>query len=338
MKLITLFSGIGMQEQGIKKVVPNYELINFCEYDKNIGKCFEIIHKEPSSKNLGDITKLNISEYCEKLSQEGNSDIDVLISSFPCQSFSLAGKKKGFDCPKNGNLFDKSYEMIEQILPKIVIFENVKNITSKKFNAIENITEKMEKIGYTCSYKILNGIDYGIPQNRERWFMVCLLHKKEKFEFPKPIPLQKKMKDFLETEPIERSCVEKLKPYFEDQYKKNYRSNKGLLKLFDGCSQHPNIFTGGFTGSRVYSVDGCSPTFTTSNDCHFWEVKGKLTSRERWRLMGLQDSDFDLLKEHNISDSLIHKICGNGIIVDVFEHLFRNVYQHLNTNDEVRSK
>lgn len=57
MKIITLFSGIGMQEQGIRRVFPDYQLVNFCEYDKNIGKCFELIHKEPSSKNLGDIIK-----------------------------------------------------------------------------------------------------------------------------------------------------------------------------------------------------------------------------------------------------------------------------------------
>jgi DNA (cytosine-5)-methyltransferase 1 len=330
MKLITLFSGIGMQEQGIRKVVPHYELINFCEYDKKIAKCFELIHKEPSSKNLGDITKLNMKEYYEKLKKEGNSDIDVIISSFPCQSFSLAGKKKGFECPKNGNLFDKSYEMIEFIRPKIVIFENVKNITSKKFNAIEKITEKMEILGYTCQHKILNGIDYGIPQNRERWFMVCILHQKGDFLFPLPIPLNTSVKEYLEQDVKERQSVEKLKPYYEDRYKKEYHSKKGLQKLFDGCSQFPDIFTSGFTCSRVYSIEGCCPTFTTSNDCHFWEIKGRLTSLERWRLMGLDDKDFQILKENKISDCLLHKICGNGIIVNVFEHLFRNIVPFLN--------
>ena len=327
MKFITLFSGIGMQEEGMERVLPKIELVNFCEYDIKIGKCFEYIHNEPSKKNLGDITKLNMDEYYKKLKDEGNSDIDLIISSFPCQSFSIAGKKKGFECPKNGNLFDKSYEMIEKILPKIVIFENVKNITSKKFNAIEKITEKMERIGYKCSHKILNGKDYGIPQNRERWFMVCIRHYEGQFQFPSAIPLQSFVKDFLETDSQNRQVTKKLIPYFQDEYKKNYGSKNGLIKLFDGCSQFPETFTGGFTASRIYSINGCTPTFTTANDCHFWEIKGKLSAKERWRLMGLDDKDYDILKKNKISDSLIHKICGNGIIVNVFEHLFKSVME-----------
>lgn len=337
MKVITLFSGIGMQEEGIKKNFPNYKLINFCEYDVKISKCFELIHNEPSSKNLGDITKLNIDEYYKKLEKEENTDIDVLISSFPCQSFSIAGKKKGFECPKNGNLFDKSYEMIEKILPKIVIFENVKNITSKKFNAIEKITEKMKRIGYKCSHKILNGKDYGIPQNRERWFMVCIRDYQGQFQFPPPIHLETSVKDFLQINYKNRQVSKKLEPYFQDKYKKNYGSKNGLIKLFDGCSQYPETFTGGFTGSRIYSIDGCSPTFTTANDCHFWEIKGKLNSRERWRLMGLDDKNFDILKKNKISDSLIHKICGNGIIVNVFEHLFKSVMEQKDNKKNVPS-
>ena len=154
MKFITLFSGIGMQEEGIKRILPNIELINFCEYDMKISKCFEYIHNEPSIKNLGDITKIDIKEYYEKLKNEGNTDIDLIISSFPCQSFSIAGKKEGFQCPKNGNLFDKSYEMVEKILPKIVIFENVKNITSQKFSIVEKITKKMNDIGNKCFHQI----------------------------------------------------------------------------------------------------------------------------------------------------------------------------------------
>ena len=335
MKFITLFSGIGMQEEGMKRVLPEIELVNFCEYDIKIGKCFEYIHNEPSTKNLGDITKINMDEYYKQLKDEGNSDIDLIISSFPCQSFSIAGKKKGFECPKNGNLFDKSYEMIEKILPNVVIFENVKNITSKKFNAVEKITKKMNDIGYQCFHQILNGIDYGIPQNRERWFMVCLRNYKGNFQFPTPIPLLKTVKDFLDdsVSSTERQKDTRLKPYFQEEYKKEYKSRKGLKKVFDGHSQYTDIFKGGFTMSRIYSIDGNSPTFTTSNDTHFMEIEGKLTSKERWRLMGLEDEKYHLLKEKGISDYLLHKICGNGIIVNVFEHLFQKVVPFLKVSE-----
>ena len=328
MKFITLFSGIGMQEEGMKRVCPDIELVNFCEYDKNIAKCFELVHNEPSSKNLGDITKLNMEEYYEKIKDE---KIDLIISSFPCQSFSIAGKKKGFECPKNGNLFDKSYEMISLLLPKVVIFENVKNITSKKFNAIEIITKKMSDIGYKCFHQILNGIDYGIPQNRERWFMVCIKDYKGEFQFPLPIPLEKSIKDYIEEGDIKRYKDKRLEPYFNQESIKEYKSTRGLKKLFDGTTQFPDIFKGGFTMSRIYSINGNTPTFTTSNDTHFMELEGKLTSKERWRLMGLSDESYKILKDNNISDRLIHKICGNGIIVNVFEHLFRKVEPFLKT-------
>ena len=335
MKLITLFSGIGMQEEAMKKVCPKMKLINFCENDEKIGKCFEYIHNEPSNKNLGDITKLNMEEYYKKLEEEENTDIDIIISSFPCQSFSIAGKKEGFECPKNGNLFEKSYEMIEKILPKVVIFENVKNITSKKFNAIEKITKKMNEIGYQCFHKILNGIDYGIPQNRERWFMICILNYKGNFKFPESIPLKKSVKDYIEISNMERQKDRRLKPYFRDEYKKEYKSRKGLKKVFDGNNQFKEVFKGGFTMSRIYSIEGNTPTFTTSNDTHFMEIGGKLTSKERWRLMGLEDEKYEILKQKGVSDSLIHKICGNGIIVDVFEHLFREVVPFLKVSGEL---
>ena len=69
---------------------------------------------------------------------------------------------------------------------------------------------------------------------------------------------------------------------------------------------------------RIYSIEGVSPTFTTSNDCHFYELEGKLTSKERWRLMGMKDDDHTKLIDSGVSEGLIHKICGNGIVVNVF--------------------
>lgn len=323
MKVITLFSGVGMQEKAVGKVY-DYELINFCEKDKKISKCFELIHNEPSSKNLGDITKIDMATYHKDLIEKGNDNIDLLISSFPCQSFSIAGKKAGFECSKNGNLFDKSFEMIQLIRPKMVIFENVKNITSKKFNAIEKIGSLMASIGYKTNHKILNGIEFNIPQNRERWFMICVLDENKNISFPSPVPLDRTIKDYLDTSITERKTNKKLIPYYTNS-KKEYKSLKGLIKVFDGCSEFPDIFKSGFTLNRIYSIDGCAPTFTTSNDTHFYEIKGRLTTKERWRLMGLDDNDYDILKQNKISDGLIDKICGNGIIVNVFEALIRNL-------------
>ena len=154
---------------------------------------------------------------------------------------------------------------------------------------------------------------------------------KGEFQFPLPISLEKSVKDFIEEGDIKRYKDKRLEPYFNQESMKEYKSTRGLKKLFDGTTQFPDIFKGGFTMSRIYSIEGNTPTFTTSNDTHFMELEGKLTSKERWRLMGLSDESYKILKDNNISDRLIHKICGNGIIVNVFEHLFRKVEPFLKT-------
>eukprot|EP00121_Abeoforma_whisleri_P012194 Awhi_evm2s11249 len=126
-RVITLFSGLGCQELALKRCNIDYELINWCEIDKGASDSYKILHNEDDRKNLGDITKLDVDKYNVK-------DIDLLTCSFPCCSFSTMGNNEGFDCKKNGNLFDYSFRVIEKVMPRVVLFENVKNITSKKFN------------------------------------------------------------------------------------------------------------------------------------------------------------------------------------------------------------
>ena len=329
MKLITLFSGVGMQEQGIIDLNIQYDLINYCEYDSKIANCFNIVHNTDDSKNIGDITKLDVNEYYNHLKKQKNTDIDVVISSFPCQSFSIAGKKKGFEDEKNGSLYDHQYKLIKKVKPKIVIYENVKNITNKKFGAIEKITDSMEKLGYTCFHKVLNSLNFGVPQNRERWFMVCIKNYNsfsQEFTFPQPLELTTCVKDYI-VETNNRSCCSSMKPYFQEDYQMVYKSTRGMKKVFDGVEQ--KYFKSGFTTHRIYSIEGVSPTFTTSNDCHFYELEGKLTSKERWRLMGMKDDDHTKLIDSGVSEGLIHKICGNGIVVNVFRELFKEVNKFL---------
>ena len=328
LKVITLFSGVGTQELGLKKVGVDYEVINYCEFDKKISKCYELIHGVSPDKNLGDITKLDVKKYYRQLKEDGNVDIDLMFSSFPCQSFSNMGKRKGFNDPTKGNLFDCSHKLISKVQPKIVIFENVKGITNKKFNITENVVKKMEDIGYKCHQSILNSCNYGVPQSRERWFMVCVKQNENlpsNFHFPFPIPLTKKVKDIL-VEGVVRKCSKRIQHFIlKDQYKKKYDSKNGMKKVFDGRTQ--GYFTSGYTSSRIMSIEGVSPTLITKNDTHFWEIGGKLVPLERWRLMGMDDDDFKKLKQNGMSDTIIHKICGNGIVVDVCSSIFKQMLE-----------
>lgn len=326
MNIITLFSGIGFQERAIQNLKISHNIIYWAEYKKSIARCFEVLHNPSPNTNLKDVTKIDTSKLV--LPKTG---IDIVISSFPCQSFSNAGKQKGFEDEKNGNLFYAGLKLINFVRPKVVIYENVKNITAEKFDAIHKITGEMDKSGYVCFHQILNSKDYGIPQNRERWFMVCI--RKDlgisNFEFPKPIPLKKCVGDYLEKKDVKRSISNDMKQYLEniEEYKSDFKSRNGLIKVFDGVGQ--NYFKSGFTTHRIYSVKGVCPTFTTSNDCHFMEIKGKLTAKERFMLMGMKSRDYDLLKDKGVSDRTIDFVSGNGIVVDVFQNLFREIFSQV---------
>lgn len=196
-KLLSLFSGIGAFEKALTNLGVQYEVVNYCEIDKYASKSYSAIHSIPESKNLWDITKVDAFNLPK--------DIDLLTYGFPCQDISLAGKQKGMfnedGTLTRSGLFFKALDVIECVKPKIAIAENVKALTSKKFtNEFKIVLDSLEKAGYHNYWKVLNSKDYGIPQNRERVFIVSIRKDIDHnmFEFPKPYSLEKRLKDFLE--------------------------------------------------------------------------------------------------------------------------------------------
>lgn len=197
LRYLSLFSGIGAFEKALTNLGVKYELVNYCEIDKYASKSYSAIHGIQESKNLWDITKVNVFNL--------PTDIDLLTYGFPCQDISLAGKQKGMfnedgSLTRSG-LFFKALDVIEYVKPKIAIAENVKALTSKKFSEqFKIVLDSLEKAGYHNYWKVLNAKDYGIPQNRERVFIVSIRKDIDHnmFEFPKPYRLEKRLKDFLE--------------------------------------------------------------------------------------------------------------------------------------------
>lgn len=196
-KLLSLFSGIGAFEKALTNLGVQYELVNYCEIDKYASKSYSAIHGIPESKNLWDITKVDAFNLPK--------DIDLLTYGFPCQDISLAGKQTGMfnedGTLTRSGLFFKALDIIECIKPKIAIAENVKALTSKKFTEeFKIVLDSLEKAGYHNYWQVLNAKDYGMPQNRERVFIVSIRKDIDHymFEFPKPYILEKRLKDFLE--------------------------------------------------------------------------------------------------------------------------------------------
>ena len=229
MKVLSLFSGIGAFEKALDRLNIDYELVAFSEIDKYATKSYCAIHGVDESMNLGDITKVDENSLPK--------DIDLITYGFPCQDISLAGKQKGMfnddGTQTRSGLFFEALRIIEATKPKIAIAENVKNLTGKKFKEqFELVLKSLEEAGYSNYWKVLNAKDYGIPQNRERVFIISIRKDIDKgFEFHEPFPLKLRLKDMLDDEVDE----------------KFYLSNKGvngLLNAFvDGREHKPNLIT-----------------------------------------------------------------------------------------------
>ena len=197
MNVLSLFSGIGAFEKALDNLEIPFDLIGFSEIDKYAVKSYCAIHNVDESKNLGDITKIDETELPK--------NIDLITYGFPCQDISLAGKQKGLfnedGTQTRSGLFFEALRIIEATKPRVAIAENVKNLTSKKFaEQFKIVLESLADAGYTNYWKVLNAKDYGIPQNRERVFIVSIRKDIDNgtFTFPEGYPLELRLKDMLE--------------------------------------------------------------------------------------------------------------------------------------------
>ncbi|MCI7208126.1 MAG: DNA (cytosine-5-)-methyltransferase [Clostridium sp.] len=195
LKILELFGGIGACSKALDKLGIDYEIVDYVEIDKYAVKSFNAIHNtnfEPQ-----DIT-----------TWDKDIEVDLIMHGSPCQDFSLAGKQAGGDKDSGtrSSLMYETIRIVEKLKPKYVIWENVKNLLSKKHrHNFDAYLERMNQLGYTNYYQVLNAKDYGIPQNRERVFTISIRKDINKvFTFPPKQELKLKLKDILESEVDEK--------------------------------------------------------------------------------------------------------------------------------------
>ena len=349
LRVLELFGGIGACSKALERLKIDYKIADYVEIDKYAVKSFNAIHNtnfEPQ-----DITQW-----------DKDIDVDLVMHGSPCQDFSLAGLQAGGDegSGTRSSLMYETIRIVKKLKPKYVVWENVKNLLSKKHrHNFDAYIETMESLGYKNYYQVLNAKDYGIPQNRERVFTISILGN-ENFEFPPRQELKLKLKDMLEDNVDEKYY---LSDEITNKIKYKFKNENDLL---GGMQEHQSIKKdgicttltssmgcgGGYVpmvsrkygvfdteksthqAGSVYDENGLSPTLDTMQggwrqpcieDTSNLRIR-KLTPKECWRLMGFDDEDFDKASQVN-SNTQLYKQAGNSIVVNVLESVFKILLQ-----------
>ena len=434
-KVFEAFAGYGSQSLALERLSRDYpefefEVVGFSEIDPYAIKAYRAIHGD-SIPNLGDISQINWGGY--------NEDFDFLTYSFPCQDISMAGKQRGFE-RGNGSRSSLLWECeraIECKRPKYLLMENVKALTQKKFSKdFRRWQLTLQEFGYTNYTQVLDASHYGVPQHRERVFMVSVLNNTKPFYFPTPFPLEKRLKDVLEDEVDEKyylsekaingmlfrttgndnsfkPCkpnnpntddvvntltsaglskgnkngvfvqqviqVGNIYPNTGNPQAGRVYSDTGIsptLDTMDGGNRQPKVITcasrkrgnehkiefgndvancittfntdsmiaepsiilehGGMNVSqekRIYSTEGISCTIDTScpgrpkigEHGEVYRIR-RITPREAFRLMDVDEESIDKMMGAGISNSQLYRLAGNSIVVSTIYHVFRKIF------------
>lgn len=317
-RLIELFAGIGSQAQALENIGVEFEPVAISEIDRYALQSYELLHgKVP---NLGDISTIDLASI---------PDCDLITYSFPCQDLSVAGLQKGAEegSGTRSSLLWECKKIIEAKKPKYLLMENVKNLVGSTHKAnFDKWLAYLSSLGYTNYWKVLNAVDYGSPQSRERVFCVSILNPDKDFVFPEPQERTAKIKDILE--PKEKIPANM---YMNDR---PFKKREGISASDNGLIHVGNLeMAGNESIKRVYSPDGACPTLTTMTGGHrqpkvYLGEDGvrKLTPRECWNLMGFDNDAFDKV-EGKLSNTQLYKQAGNTICVPCLEAIFKSLFK-----------
>ena len=304
-KAIDLFAGIGGIRLGFTNAFKeNIEFVFSSEIDKYAQQTYKANF---DGDVAGDITKID---------EKDIPSHDILLAGFPCQAFSIAGKRLGFEDTR-GTLFFEVARIIKYHKPKILFLENVKGfVNHDNGNTFRVVKETLEEMGYKVFTKVLNAKDFGVPQNRERIYIVAFLDDIE-FEFPEALCTEVSIKSKLQKDVLEKYYYNG-KPLFERikddvvnensiyQWRRQYvRENKsGVCPTLTA-----NMGTGGHNVPIVRDKKGIR----------------KLTPRECANFQGFPDT-FIL---PNLVDSQLYKQCGNSVVVEVINKIAEKILKRI---------
>lgn len=295
MKFIDLFAGIGGFRTGFSK--EGFEPFGYVEIDKYARRSYEAIY-EP----YGEWTRFNMQKVSDEAFRELKGEVDLILGGFPCQTFSVAGSRKGFEDETRGTLFFDIARAVKQIEPKLVVLENVKGLMSHDGGrTFKIVLETFDELGYIVEWEVLNSSNFGVAQNRERVFIIA--HKKEEFKgiiYP--------LEELSITVPVPEAR-------FGD-----FRYDEGLRVRRGGES--PTLVasaTGGGISSNVLKLDqDKNGQYGVNSDIRL------LTPLEYWRLQGFSDEQFKKASRVN-NEVQLYKQAGNSVTVNVIHQIAKKI-------------
>jgi len=352
-KVATLFSGIGAVEQAFERLEIKHKIVFACDNNNFVKKSYFENYEISEDDWYPDITDFNSTKYKGK--------VDFLAGGSPCQSFSSVGKRMGLEDDR-GNLIYEFIRIVEECQPKVFMFENVKGLLTHNQGKTwkEIILPEFEKTGYSLNFEVLNSKNYGIPQHRDRVFLIGFKNPKVTFNFPKPIPLELKVQDLLEDNADPKYYLGKKGFEFVCSVNKRRGSSaqvNGDIALCQRANQQFNwhgdfvldygpvndkyflseavkkyvlaIGTKGYKTNIKTDLDVARPLLSSMGSMHRAGVDNyftygprirKLTPKECLRLMGFSDK-FKVV----VSDTQAYKQAGNSMVVDVIIHLIDSI-------------
>lgn len=307
LRVFEAFAGYGSQSMALKRIGVDFEVVGISEIDKYAIQAYMAVHGE--TPNYGDISRID---------WDNVPDFDFLTYSFPCTDISIAGQQRGLEggSGTRSSLLWECKKAIEIKKPKYLLMENVKALTSKKFMPyFQKWLSYLSDLGYSNYTKVLNAKNYGVPQNRERVFVVSVKNE-EGYEFPAPFELKLRLKDILQINT-------------EEKY---FLSEKFINTLQRRTEEH-RIKGDGFAFIVRSGEDIAAVVKTRAGsqmEDNYILDRGrirKLTPRECFRLMGVLDEDIDKIQSAGISNTQQYKLAGNSIVVDVLCHIFYGMFK-----------
>lgn len=330
-KGIDLFCGIGgfrlaMEDNKVECVFSS-DIDSFAQqtYQVNFGEI-----------PTGDITKVEAKDI---------PSFDILTAGFPCQPFSYAGEKKGFEDTTRGTLFFDICRILKHHKPAMLFLENVKGLVShKEGSTLKTIEDNLRKLGYYPHWKVLSSLDYGLPQKRERWY--CVAFREDiPFEFPKPLggkPILRDIVDINDDNPklklsdfeLQRidyhfaHCHEQERvQHSNEKYKPNTKKGKYGVYSFQKPDGSLRFHVGDAAKTQIqeafYScLDTYASTIIANRTPKLWDLRRKLSVLESLRLQGFPD-DFVM----PVSDAQAYKQLGNSVSVPIIKMIMKNMIE-----------